>query len=125
MANIKLNLSLFDETDITMWSPPEVITCIGDIETLLSEFGYVLSYQESNWDMNANNCIQLMKRTIDDIKIQLMMDSSYSKEDQKTVIKLINTKLKLYDVYITKSKQDWVELGYNPPMSTRRRGKRR
>lgn len=122
---IKLNLVLFSPVDIAMWSPPELISSTDDIVTLLDEFGSAVAYLESNWSQETNNQIQLMKTTIDEIKVKLSASGDYSKEDKKTVIKLINAKLMVYDQLITKSKKDWIELGYNPPRSTRRSGRRR
>ena len=123
--NIKLNLVLFNPMDIAMWSPPETISSMDDIVTLLDEFGSAIAYMESNWSVETNNTIQLMKTTIDEIKTKVVASGDYSKADKKAVILLINEKLIVYDALITKSKKDWIDLGYNPPKSTRRTGRRR
>lgn len=123
-TNVKLNINLFSLMDLTMWEPPELIQSVDEIRTLCTEFGSAIRILDQRWSQEVNNTVQLMKSTIDEVKIAVVM-GDYDPSDKKFVIGLINKQLASYDKLITKSKQDWVELGYNPPRGVRRRGRRR
>ena len=123
-TNVKLNLNLFNEMDILMWEPPAEITDVEDIRQLCSEFGSAIRQLDTKWSQELNNVVQVMKSTIDEVKIAVVMGDN-EPSDKKFVIGLINKQLSSYDKLITKSKTDWVDLGYNPPRGVRRRGRRR
>ena len=122
--DVKLNINLLNSLDLTMWEAPDVISTVDDIRELCTEFGSAIRILDTGWNQEINNTVQVMKSTIDDVKIQVAM-GNYTKDEKRFVITMINRQLASYDKLITKAKQDWVELGYNPARSPRRIGRRR